>query len=103
MITKRGIHYNYASEIEVIRQKYKQKILSIQNTIKELHSFLDGNENYIRYMKLKAGMKPYFVKWREADVRVGMQSGEKGDTFQKIVQQHLVSHILSKANVDPNC
>jgi len=37
--------------------------------------------------------------WKEADVRVGHESIEKGDTFEKIVRTHLLPTLLSRSKI----
>ena len=53
----------------------------------------------MRYIKLKEGMNKFFKMWKEADVRVGHESIEKGDTFEKIVRTHLLPILLSRSNI----
>ena len=40
--------------------------------------------------------------WKEADKRVGFESIEKGDTFEKIVKEKVMPVIFKRAKLDPN-
>ncbi len=53
MLDKRGPDYDYKAEIQNIREKYKQKLISLRQTIQNLREFLDKNDNYKKYMRLK--------------------------------------------------
>lgn len=47
-------------------------------------------------------MGGFFQMWRQADKRVGFQSVEKGDSFEKIVITYLLPLILQRSKIDPN-
>lgn len=64
MLEKRGQEYDYKSEIELIRQKYIEKLANLKETICNLQEKLDHNDNYLKYMKVKEVMKKFFTMWK---------------------------------------
>ena len=39
--------------------------------------------------------------WKEADRKVGAESIEKGDTFEKVVSDYIMPIIMKRAKIDP--
>jgi hypothetical protein len=86
MIEKKGDDSDFNFKIEKLRETFKEKLELARNNVKELQEQVNNNEEYQNYIELTATMDPYFKMWKEADSKIGLDSVEKGDSFEKMVK-----------------
>lgn len=101
LLKKHGDQFDYHKEIEAIRCSYEERISTVRESLATIQERLDQDEGYKAYMKLREAMGGFFSMWKQADKRVGFESIEKGDTFEKEVSEKVLPLILKRAALDP--
>lgn len=64
MLEKRGPNYEYKAEIETIREKYREKLISLYEVRKGLEEAVDQCGDYHKFMRVKKEMSAHFAMWK---------------------------------------